>query len=76
MKSTIPYRDDEEANPRTFRSIIRRNYSVLNSLNPKKSLKIIADKDADVSQLLKQFFEQSPQSRPSGIMLSRVEETK
>jgi YesN/AraC family two-component response regulator len=87
MKPTVLYIDDEEANLRTFRSAFRRNYTVLTSPNAKEALKIIADKDPDVLitdqsmpemtgfQLLKQIFEQFPQTRLSRIMLSGFEET-
>ncbi len=48
MKPTVLYIDDKEANLSTFRSALRRDYTVLTSANDKKALKIITDKDPDV----------------------------
>jgi response regulator RpfG family c-di-GMP phosphodiesterase len=87
MKPTVLYIDDKEANLSTFRSALRRDYTVLTSANDKKALKIITDKDPDVLitnqrmpemtgfQLLRQIFEQFPQTRPSRIIFSGFEET-
>lgn len=88
MKRTVLYIDDEEANLRTFRSVFRREYTILTAKNGKEGLQLLEEQDPDILitdqcmpemsgvELLKILFESKPDRRPSRIMLSGFAEAE